>query len=108
MNTYQFYQDEKITVWQRHTFSVTADTPQEAEAFIRENNLVDGTDWHGEGFGGRVEHIQTETMFETADAMTVEENGGSPTIEIETVAGSRVADNGEDRQPIAESETCQK
>jgi hypothetical protein len=96
MNTFDFHLDEKIEVWQRHSISVKADTQDEAEAFIREKGLASDSDWIGEDIDGRVGHLGSEILFETQETISVEENGGRPTIEITTMDKKRVADNGDE------------
>lgn len=93
MNKYQYYQDEKMTVWQRHEFTVKANSKEEADNFIRENGLANSTSWHDDDMEGRVELTQSSTLFETQDTLTVEQNDGIPTIEILAADKKPVADN---------------
>ena len=63
MPKYKYFQDEKTMVWQRHAFTVTAESEAEADRIIRENELnqecitdVDDT---------RIVFENTETLFDT-------------------------------------------
>lgn len=40
MGEYKFYQDRKVTSWERDYFSVKADSYEEAEAIVRSWNTV--------------------------------------------------------------------
>jgi hypothetical protein len=102
-NSYEFNHDEKVVVWLRNTFSVKAGSQEEAEAFIRENGLANNADWRNDDFEGRVELLQSETLFETQSEVSVEDNGGIPTVEIITLNRKCVADNCENRHYLAES-----
>ena len=39
MPKYKYFQDEKTMVWQRHAFTVAAESEAEADCIIRENEL---------------------------------------------------------------------
>ena len=41
MGEYKFYQDRKVTSWERDYFSVKADSYEEAEAIVRSWNCED-------------------------------------------------------------------
>lgn len=49
MPEYKYYQDEDDMVWQRHAFTVTAQSEAEADAIIRENGLNRGGCRHALG-----------------------------------------------------------
>ena len=86
MEAFRFYQGRKVTCWERTHFEVTAENYEEAVALVKS--------WQGEDvlcFEDDENIIITdgETLYDTSESLSVEENGGQPTIEV-------FADNGED------------
>ena len=86
MEAFRFYQDRKVTGWERTHFEVTAENYEKAVALVKS--------WQGEDVlcfedDEKVIITDGETLFETSESLSVEENGGKPTIEV-------FADNGED------------
>ena len=86
METFSFYQDRKVTCWERTRFDIIAENYEEAVALVKS--------WQGEDvlcFEDNEKIIITdgETLYDTSESLSVEENGGKPTIEV-------FADNGED------------
>jgi len=86
MEAFRFYQDRKVTCWERTHFEVTAENYEEAVALVKS--------WQGEDvlcFEDDEKIIITdgETLYDTSENLSIEENGGQPTIEV-------FADNGED------------
>ena len=86
MEKFNFYQDRKVTCWERTHFDVKAESYEEAVAIVKS--------WQGEDvlcFEDEENIIITdgETLYDTSESLSVEENGGQPTIEV-------FADNGED------------
>ena len=45
MGEYKFYQDRKVTSWERDYFSVKANSYEEAEAIVRSWNCEDVSNW---------------------------------------------------------------
>lgn len=77
MNKYKFYQDEKVTMWQRHHFTIEAESEDQAKEiamkFANESIFdTDAANWHNE----------SEFLFDTQETMSVEENGGCATLEL--------------------------
>ena len=64
MGEYKFYQDRKVTSWERDYFSVKANSYEEAEA-----------------------------LTDTSESMLPEENDGNPTIEIFNEDGESIMTN---------------
>lgn len=94
MPKYKYYQDEKDMVWQRHEFTVTAPSESEADAIIRENGL--DRECVTEICDERINHVNSETLFETQSLLMPEENGGKHTLEVLTADKRRsVCTNGE-------------
>ena len=86
MEAFRFFQDRKVTCWGRTRFEVKAESYEEAVALVKS--------WQGEDvlcFEDDENIIITdgETLYDTSESLSVEENGGKPTIEV-------FADNGED------------
>ncbi|CQB87658.1 Uncharacterised protein [Chlamydia trachomatis] len=86
MEKFNFYQDRKVTCWERTHFDVKAESYEEAVALVKS--------WQGGGglcFEDDENIIITdgETLYDTSESLSVEENGGQPTIEV-------FANNGED------------
>ena len=86
MEAFRFFQDRKVTCWGRTRFEVKAESYEEAVALVKS--------WQGEDvlcFEDDENIIITdgETLYDTSESLSVEENGGQPTIEV-------FADNGED------------
>lgn len=78
MGTYRFYQDQKSTVWDRNFFSVEA---QSYEAAVeRVLSIKDKTIQDSEGDG--INFIECQTLYETQQQLTPQENGGCPTLEM--------------------------
>jgi hypothetical protein len=72
--TYYFDIDEKCTIWERSRYCVNAKNYEEALKIINPifTGEKDGDDYH----------IVTETIHDTVEYMTVEDNGGQPTKEL--------------------------
>ena len=74
MRTYKFYQDIKVSVWKRQYFEIEAASEQEAKRIAMKFKDCDVSEDE--------EYTRTETMYETEEKMTVDENGGSDTIQL--------------------------
>lgn len=71
MESYQFYLDTKVTNWFRTKFEIEADSLEEAKAAaIKLHN------------GGGLDGIPWESIDDTSETMTPEENGNQPTEEL--------------------------
>ena len=86
MEKFNFYQYRKVTCWERTHFDVKAESYEEAVAIVKS--------WQGEDvlcFEDDENIIITdgETLYDTSESLSVEENGEQPTIEV-------FANNGED------------
>ncbi len=90
MKTFDFYQDRKVTCWERTHFSVKAGNYDKALEIIQS--------WKGEdvlNFSDDTKIIITdgETLYETSESLSPQENGGNPTIEVFTHSGKEIATN---------------
>lgn len=74
MKTFDFYKDEKNTIWVRHQFSIEAESYEEALEKIKqvESNPA----------GSYEDEMETEYLYETLESIDPEENKGEATIEI--------------------------
>lgn len=96
MPKYKYFQDEKTVVWQRHAFTVTAESEAKADRIIHENELnqtcVTNID------DSRIIFENTEKLFETQNRIEPDENGGQHTLEVLTADKRRsVCTNADDR-----------
>ena len=89
MEKYKFYQDRKVTSWERDYFSVEADSYEEAVNIIRSwgcedvSNISDKRLFYDEWFA----------LPETSERLLPEENGGGPTMEIFNQSGVSIMTN---------------
>ena len=106
MSQFDFYQDVKVTVWQRQHFSIEAGTIEEAREIAKRYNNQDIS------FEDDAEVDEVEWLYDTEEHITPEENGGCATIEVYErqgkYKGNLIADNAnpglsamsEERKPI--------
>jgi hypothetical protein len=73
MKTFNFFRDEKMTIWYRGEFKVEAETLEEAKSKVIQMEKESNSDDLD---------IRWEIMDDTMDGMTPEENGNEPTLEI--------------------------
>ena len=74
MKTFNFYQDEKVTIWNRGYFTVEAETQEEANQKVLEAiKNGDISDF---------QHMTSEYIYDTVEEFSVDKNYGNPTIEI--------------------------
>ena len=83
MGKFEFYQDCKVTSWERDYFTV------EAKAIVRSwrckdvSNIIDS----------RLSHGRSEALRDTSELLFPEENDGYPTIEIFNQEGESIMTN---------------
>lgn len=93
MATFNFYQDQKHTVWDRHRFSVEADDYEEAIAkvcSIKDRLIIESVD-DGDG----ITFDSCETLYDTMEHLSPEDNGGCSTLEMFNENGNETASNAE-------------
>ena len=74
MKTFNFYQDEKVTIWNRTHFTVEAETQEEANQKVLEAiKSGDISDF---------QYTISEYFYDSVEELSVEENYGNSTIEI--------------------------
>ena len=71
---FEFYQDVKVTVWQRQHFSVKAKTEEEAREIAKQYTEKEIY------YCDDVEVDDIEWLYDTEEYITPEENGGCATI----------------------------
>jgi len=79
MEQFIFYQDQKITRWERSCFFVTAESYEKALEYIK---ILEGEDLFDHEKDGVLDFFDCKTLHETDEFVTVEENNGQATIEV--------------------------
>lgn len=88
MTKYSFCQDEKVTTWRRHWFSVMAESQEQAEQIIRQNGLA--KEYIDEvADGQQIIYESSEDLAETQSPMSVDENNGCQTLAVLTADEKR-------------------
>nr|WP_281548772.1 hypothetical protein [Alistipes onderdonkii] len=91
MTNYRFYLDEKCTVWVRTYFTVKApnrDAAKSCAARIAKSDLHDT-----QRPEDSITIYASETLYDSMEALPVEDNNDQPTREIFFENGDDVADN---------------
>lgn len=82
---------EKVTTWLRHIVGVkNVNSRQEAIDKVINCYKLDGDPWNEDN----MTVLDTEEQYDTEEFMSVEENGGASTIEVEGCDGYVVWNNG--------------
>lgn len=79
MEQFMFYQDQKVSCWERNRFLVKAESYEKALEFIKSLSGEDLFDYED---GKVLEFADCELMLEAREYMTVEENNGQATLEV--------------------------
>lgn len=82
MAQYDFYQDQKYTIWERTHFTIEARSQEEAVA--KATSIIDSDIYFIEEENVRV--VDTELLFDTIEELSVDDNVGNATKEIYMVA----------------------
>ena len=69
--------DKKFTVWQNLQIKFEAENLTEAKKLLKK--------WDGIPEDRNVDYLNTETLFNTEESMTKEDNGNQPVFEIKDV-----------------------
>ena len=77
METFSYYFDEKVTVWNRNHFTVDAETKEEADKIAKDYILEKDIDWD-------IDIDFSEYLYDTEENITPEENRGFRTLELYT------------------------
>lgn len=77
METFSYYFDEKVTIWNRNHFTIDAENKEEANQIAKDYILEKDIDWD-------IDITFSEYLYDTSSNLSVEENGGEPTLELFT------------------------
>lgn len=80
MAKFKYYQDQLVKVWERRNFTIEAETQEEADKIAKEiakSNYQVYTEEMDE-----VEFTDQETLFDTEETISLEENNGKISMEI--------------------------
>ena len=82
MAEFDFYLDQKHTIWYRNKFTIEAETQDEANEKVTNlyrTNVLPSDDW--------------DLLHDTVELLSVEDNGGEPTEEVFTHDGVLIINN---------------
>jgi hypothetical protein len=82
MNGFRFSIDVKQTIWERTNFYIKADSLEEAKEKVSKLIETNGIDGLSDMVWKDYLDVDSEILYETAETMSVEENGGNPTEEV--------------------------
>jgi hypothetical protein len=82
MNEFQFSIDTKQTIWERTNFYIKADSLEEAKQKLSKVVESDGIDGVREMIWDEDLYAESEHLYDTAETMSVGDNGGMPTEEL--------------------------
>lgn len=90
MAKFNFYQDRKVTSWERDTFTVEADNYREAVDIVKS--------WQGQDISAvsdeRLQIDESRSLWETSENISPEENGGKATLIVYDDYDAEVMANG--------------
>ena len=88
---FEFYQDVKVTVWQRQHFRIEAESIEEAREQAKRYTQFDVS------FEDDIDVDEIEWLYDTEELMIPEDNNGESTIEVyesdDKGKGIMIADN---------------
>lgn len=90
MAKFSFYQDRKVTSWERDTFTVEAADYREAVEIIQSLQGQDISDVDDR----RIEFNECRSLWETSENLLPEENGGAATMIVYDDNDAEVMANG--------------
>lgn len=92
MERFEFYQDEKMTIWYRTKFYVEAENEEQAAEIVRK--ACEDAPIKCDAVGELGHEHDSEYLYDTAECMFVEENDGFATIEVYDIHNNVIACNG--------------
>ena len=92
MKTFEFYQDEKMTIWHRTKFYVEAETEEQAAEIVRK--ACEDAPIKCDAVGELGHERDSEYLYDTVENMIVEENDGFATIEVYDIHNNLIAKDG--------------
>lgn len=72
MATYSFYLDEKVTIWERRTFTIESETFNGAIEQAKQMAIIDHLP----------DNTYYETLYDTSEYLIIEQNNGIATREL--------------------------
>ncbi len=78
MEEYQFYRDQKVTIWERTHFAIHADSE---EAAILKADAIDLENMETED-NPQIVISAHEVLYDTVEELPTAENNGQPTVEL--------------------------
>lgn len=100
--SFDFYQDVKVTVWQRQHFTIEAESAEEAREIAKRYTQFDVS------FEDDVDVSEVEWLCDTEELIIPEDNGGCATIEVYEREGKNkgtlIADNAVSKDLSAKKE----
>jgi hypothetical protein len=82
MEEFDFYLDQKHTIWYRNKFTIEANSQEEANEKVKELYYKD-----------ELPSDEWELLHDTVEGLSVGDNGGQPTEELFTHSGDMILDN---------------
>lgn len=90
MAKFSFYQDRKVTSWERDTFTVEAEDYREAVDIIKS--------WQGQDISAvdddRIQIDECRSLWETSENLSPEQNGGKATLIVYDNCDAEIMANG--------------
>ena len=90
MEAFRFYQDRKVTCWERTHFEVTAETYEKALTIVQSWQGEYMMEWEDEK---KVTIVNCIPLYETTEPLSPKENNGQATIEVFEMNGKCITDN---------------
>lgn len=82
METFDFYLDQKHTIWYRNKFTIEANSQEEANEKVKELYYKD-----------ELPNDEWDLLQDTLEGLSVGDNGGQATEELFTHSGDMILDN---------------
>jgi len=90
MNEFQFSIDTKQTIWERTNFYIKADSLEEAKQKLSNIVETDGIEGVQDMIWDENLYSESEFMYDTAEFLTPQENGGMATQELMCMEDNKV------------------
>ncbi len=93
MNEFNFYQDQKISLWKRLFFKVKAENYDKALEIVKAMKNEDVFCFED---GNIIQFSHAERLDDTEEQLSLKDNNGNPTLELFNEEGNHIADNSND------------
>lgn len=96
MAKFKFHIDEKVTIWQRTNFEVEASSKDEAIEYLKKHKAFNADELECKVMPSMtkdVEIVETETLFDTIENLSVRDNQGQATLEFYDEKNELICDN---------------